>query len=171
MSISLFFYYRNLWSGLVFAAVGLTFFTSSLLSGIVLHWVRTWRILIWGGIAGTALLAIMLVITIPLELMIVCVIAFIAVVGAQENTGTIAALRRAGEARGAAMSWNQLAAGMGSLIGIGLGSIGLAVAGVTGLGIAFTAMALCATAVSYIALTSSRYTDEEETWEQARATL
>jgi predicted MFS family arabinose efflux permease len=156
--------------GLVFAGVGITFFFASVLSGIVLHRVRTWRVLVWGGVLATALLAVMLILRIPIELMIASVIAFIGIVAAQENTGTIAALRLAGDARGAAMSWNELAAGVGALIGIGLGSIGLALGGISGLGVTLTAVAACATIVSYIALTYSGYTDETEAPEPAGAT-
>jgi predicted MFS family arabinose efflux permease len=146
--------------GLIFSGVGVMFFLSSLLSGMLLHWLRTFRILVWGGCVAVALLAVMLIGELPLRLMIPSVFIFIVVIAAQENTGTIAALRLAGHARGAAMSWNELAAGAGALIGIGFGSIGLATGDIRGLGIALTSVAAIATIVSFLALWFSSYSDE-----------
>jgi predicted MFS family arabinose efflux permease len=146
--------------GLIFSGVGVMFFLSSLLSGVLLHWLRTFRILVWGGCIAVALLALMLIGELPLRLMIPAIFVFIVVIAAQENTGTIAALRLAGHARGAAMSWNELAAGIGALIGIGFGSIGLATGDIRGLGIAITSVAAVATIVSFLALWFSSYTDE-----------
>jgi predicted MFS family arabinose efflux permease len=146
--------------GLIFSGVGVMFFLSSLLSGMLLHWLRTFRILVWGGCVAVALLAVMLIGELPLRLMIPSVFIFIVVIAAQENTGTIAALRLAGHARGAAMSWNELAAGAGALIGIGFGSIGLATGDIRGLGIALTSVAAVATIVSFLALWFSSYSDE-----------
>jgi MFS transporter, DHA1 family, multidrug resistance protein len=148
--------------GFIMSGVGVMFFLSSLASGVLLHWLKTFRILVWGGFVVIALLALMLINELPLPLMIPAVFVFVAVIGAQENTGTIAALRLAGHARGAAMSWNELAGGAGALIGIGSGSIGLALAGVTGLGIALTSVAVIATGVSFIALYVSDYRDEDD---------
>ncbi len=148
--------------GLIFSGVGVMFFISSLLSGMMLHWLRTFRILVWGGCAAVLLLALMLINELPLHFMIPAVFIFIIVIAAQENTGTIAALKLAGHARGAAMSWNELAAGVGALIGIGFGSIGLATGDVRGLGIALTLVAAIATIVSFLALWYSGYTDESE---------
>jgi predicted MFS family arabinose efflux permease len=148
--------------GLIVSGVGVMFFLSSLLSGILLHWLRTFRILVWGGCIAVVLLALMFIAELPLRVMIPVVYVFVIIIAAQENTGTIASLRLAGHARGAAMSWNELAGGMGSLIGIGLGSIGLATADVRGLGVALTLIAAVATLVSFLALWFSRYTDEDE---------
>lgn len=147
--------------GLIFSGVGVMFFVSSLLSGMLLHWLRTFRILVWGGCVAVLLLALMLINELPLAYMIPAIFVFIVVIAAQENTGTIAALRLAGHARGAAMSWNELAAGIGALIGIGFGSIGLATGDIRGLGIALTSIAAIATLVSFLALWFSNYTDEE----------
>ena len=147
--------------GLIISGVGVMFFLSSLLSGVLLHWLRTYRILVWGGCLAVILLALMFIAELPLALMIVSTYLFIVVIAAQENTGTIAALRLAGHARGAAMSWNELAAGFGALIGIGFGSIGLAIMDVRGLGISLTAIAIVATVVSFAALWVSGYSDEE----------
>ena len=58
------------------------------------------------------------------------------------------------------MSWNELAAASGSLTGIGLGSIGLAMAGVTGFGIMLFLVALTGSLVSRLALHFSGYSDE-----------
>lgn len=148
--------------GFIMSGVGVMFFISSLLSGVLLHWLKTFRILVWGGCVVVVLLALMLINELPLPVMIPAVFLFVIVIAAQENTGTIAALRLAGHARGAAMSWNELAGGAGALIGIGSGSIGLALAGVTGLGIALTGVAIVATIVSFIALHVSDYRDEDD---------
>jgi predicted MFS family arabinose efflux permease len=108
------------------------------------------------------LLAVMLIYHPPLGVMIPATMLFIVVIAAQENTATIAALRLAGDARGAAMSWNELAAGLGSLLGIGSCSIGLAIGGVQGLGIALTSIAVVATASSVFALWYADYRDDPE---------
>ncbi len=147
--------------GLIFSGVGLTFFASSFGSGIVLHWLRTWRVLVWGGCMIVALLSAMLIATLHLWLMIPAVFLFIGVVAAQENAGTIAALRLAGHARGAAMSWNELAAGAGALLGVGSGSIGLALGGISGLGVALTCVTALATVVSVVALRRANYSDDD----------
>jgi predicted MFS family arabinose efflux permease len=147
--------------GLIFSGVGIAFFLSSLGSGLILHWLRTFRILVWGGCAAVVLLGVMLIVELPLSVMVPLIFVFIVVVAAQENTGTIAALRLAGHARGAAMSLNELGAGIGALIGVGAGSIGLAVGGVSGLGIVITTVAVFATAVSFIALWFADYSDED----------
>jgi predicted MFS family arabinose efflux permease len=148
--------------GLITSGVGIMFFCSSLVSGILLHWLRTFRILVWGGCLAIVLLALMFVAELPLIAMIPTTYLFIIVIAAQENTGTIAALRLAGHARGAAMSWNEVAAGVGALIGIGSGSIGLALLSIQGLGIALTIIATVATAVSFVAISFSGYRDEGE---------
>jgi predicted MFS family arabinose efflux permease len=151
--------------GLIFSGVGITFFLSSLGSGIVLHWLRTFRILVWGGCMAVVLLAAMLIAELPLSIMVPLVFVFIAVIAAQENTGTIATIRLAGHVRGAAMSLNELAAGIGALIGIGAGSIGFAVGDVSGLGVVLTTIAVFATVVSWFALWYANYSDEDPTAE------
>jgi predicted MFS family arabinose efflux permease len=155
--------------GFVISGVGIMFFTSSLLSGFLLHWLRTFRILVWGGCLAITLLGLMFVAEPPLIVMIPLTYTFIVVIAAQENTGTIAALRLAGEARGAAMSWNELAAGIGAFIGIGSASIGLALLDVRGLGIALTMVATVATIVSFLALWFAKYRDEQDEPEPALA--
>ncbi len=148
--------------GFIMSGVGVMFFLSSVLSGVLLHWLKTFRILVWGGVIAVILLALMLINELPLVLMIPAVFVFQIVIAAQESTGTIAVIRLAGHSRGAAMSWNELAGGTGALVGIGSGSIGLALGGVTGLGIALTSVAFLATIVSFIALYVSDYQDEPE---------
>jgi L-rhamnose mutarotase len=93
--------------------------------------------------------------------MVGAVLMFIAILAAQENTGTIAVLRLSPDARGAAMSWNELAAGIGSFLGIGTGSIGLALGGISGLGIALVMIAVAGTLLSRVALAVSIHLDQE----------
>jgi MFS transporter, DHA1 family, inner membrane transport protein len=155
--------------GLIFAGVGLMFFASSTLCGLVLHVLRTRRVLVWGGVVVVLLVFGSLVREVPLPVMIVSAVLLVGIVAAQENTGTIAVLRLSPDARGAAMSWNELAAGAGSLLGIGLGSIGMALGGITGLGIALSIAAIAGTAGSHIALSRSGYRDEDDAREPAQA--
>ncbi len=146
--------------GIIFAAIGIVFFVSSTGCGMFLHILKTRRVLVWGSLVVAALMAGVLVLEAPLIVTIAGIILMIGIVAAQVNTGTIAVLRVSPWARGAAMSWNELAAASGSLTGIGLGSIGLAVAGVTGFGVMLGLVALSGSLVSRIALSRSGYTDE-----------
>jgi predicted MFS family arabinose efflux permease len=148
--------------GLVFAAIGIVFFTFSAGCGMYLHVLKTRRILIWGGLTAASLMLAVLVIEAPPYLTLPGIILIVGIVAAQVNTGTIAVLRLSPWARGAAMAWNELAAATGSLIGIGLGSIGLAIAGVTGLGVVLASVAVCGAVVSSVALYVSEYSDEDD---------
>lgn len=148
--------------GLIFTAIGVVFFLFSAGTGTFLHILKARRVLIWGGILVAALIAGVLVFAAPLYLTLPGIILIIGCVAAQINTGTIAVLRLSPLARGAAMAWNELAAATGSLAGIGLGSIGLAVAGVSGLGAVLCVIAITGAVVSRIALHFSNYTDEDD---------
>jgi predicted MFS family arabinose efflux permease len=148
--------------GLVFAAIGVVFFTFSAGCGLYLHVLKTRRVLVWGGLAAATLMACTLVFTTPLYVTLPGIILIIGIIAAQINTGTIAVLRLSPWARGAAMAWNELAAATGSLIGIGLGSIGLAIAGVSGLGAVLCTLAIGGAVVSRVALFLSKYSDEDD---------
>jgi predicted MFS family arabinose efflux permease len=148
--------------GLVFAAIGVVFFTFSAGCGMFLHILKTRRVLVWGSLTNAFLMTAVLVFDAPIWVTILGIIFIIGLVAAQINTGTIAVLRVSPWARGAAMSWNELAAATGSLMGIGLGSIGLAVAGVTGLGLILATVAIIGAVVSRIALHLAQYTDEDD---------
>ena len=148
--------------GLVFAAIGVVFFTFSAGCGMYLHLLKTRRVLVWGSLINAALMSAVLIANAPLWLTLPGIILIIGLVAAQINTGTIAVLRVSPWARGAAMSWNELAAATGSLAGIGLGSIGLAVAGVTGLGIVLGVVAVLGAIVARVALYLAEYTDEDD---------
>jgi predicted MFS family arabinose efflux permease len=148
--------------GLVFAAIGVVFFLFSSACGMYLHRLKTRRVLVWGGSGVAILMALVLVIAAPLYLALPGIIVIIGLIAAQINTGTIAVLRLSPWARGAAMAWNEVAAATGSLIGIGLGSLGIAIAGVTGFGVALCGVAIIGALVSRIALSVSEYTDEDD---------
>lgn len=146
--------------GVIFAAIGIVFFVSSTSCGMYLHILKTRRVLILGSLIVATLMAGVLIIVAPLWMTIAGIILMIGIVAAQINAGTIAVLRVSPWARGAAMSWNELAAASGSLTGIGLGSIGLAMAGVTGFGVMLFLVALTGALVSRLALHFSGYSDE-----------
>ena len=148
--------------GQIFALMGIVFFLFSVLCGLMLHVIKTRRVLVWGGLGASGLYVFMLVIHTPIEVMVLCLVVTVGLIAAQVNTGTVAVLRLLPWARGAAMSWNELAVGVGFLLGIGSGSIGLAVGGVSGLGVALVIIALLSVVVSLIALRLSGYTDEED---------
>lgn len=148
--------------GLVFAAIGAVFFVFSAVGGMYLHILKTRRVLIQGSLIVAFLMAGVLIIEAPLYLTIPGIIFIIGIIAGQINTGTIAVLRLSPWARGAAMAWNELAAATGSLMGIGIGSIGLALAGVTGLGMVLVSVAVLGAIVSGIALWVSQYTDEDD---------
>lgn len=148
--------------GLVFAAIGVVFFVFSAGCGLYLHILKTRRVLIWGSLVVAVLMTGVLVFDAPLYVTIPGIIFIVGIIAGQVNTGTIAVLRLSPWARGAAMSWNELAAATGSLTGIGLGSIGLALAGVTGLGIVLFSAAIIGAIMSGIALHISEYSDEDD---------
>jgi predicted MFS family arabinose efflux permease len=148
--------------GLVFAAIGVVFFVCSAGCGMYLHILKTRRVLVWGSLTVAALIFVVLVLESPIYVTLPGIIALIGILAAQVNTGTIAVLRVSPWARGAAMSWNELAAATGSLIGIGLGSIGLAIAGVTGLGAVLCSLAVAGAIVSRVALYLAQYSDEDD---------
>jgi ABC-type transport system involved in multi-copper enzyme maturation permease subunit len=87
---------------------------------------KTRRVVVWGSITVALLMAGVLILEAPRSLTVLGIIVIIGLIAGQVNTGTIAVLRVSPWARGAAMSWNELAAASGSLLGIGLGSIGIA---------------------------------------------
>jgi predicted MFS family arabinose efflux permease len=148
--------------GLVFAAIGVVFFTFSAGCGMYLHVLKTRRVLVWGSLINAVLITGVLVFEAPLLVTLPGIIFIIGLVAAQINTGTIAVLRVSPWARGAAMSWNELAAATGSLAGIGLGSIGIALAGITGLGIVLAVVAATGAIMSRVALYLAEYTDEDD---------
>jgi MFS transporter, DHA1 family, multidrug resistance protein len=148
--------------GMIFAAIGVMFFVSAAGCGMFLHVLKSRRVLIWGNLIVAGLIMGVLVLEAPLVLTIAGIILIIGMVAGQVNTGTIAVLRVSPWARGAAMSWNELAAASGSLTGIGLGSIGLAVAGVTGFGVILFLIAVSGSLASWIALTRAEYSDEDD---------
>ena len=148
--------------GLVFAAIGVVFFFASAGCGMYLHILKTRRVLVWGSLIVAALMLGVLVIEAPLAATLPGIIILVGIIAAQINTGTIAVLRVSPWARGAAMSWNELAAATGSLMGIGLGSIGLAISGISGLGLVLFAIALTGSLVARIALQLAEYTDEDD---------
>lgn len=148
--------------GLVFAAIGAVFFVFSAGGGMYLHILKTRRVLIQGSLIVASLMTGVLIVEAPLYLTIPGIIFIIGIIAGQINTGTIAVLRLSPWARGAAMAWNELAAATGSLMGIGIGSIGLALAGVTGLGMVLVCVAVLGAIVSGIALWVSQYTDEDD---------
>lgn len=156
--------------GLVFPAMGIAFFLSSFGSGMLLHLIKTRRVLVWGGAASAGLFVIVLILQVPIVVMLPCLVLLIGLLAAQIQTGTIAVLRLSPWARGAAMSWNELAAGAGSLLGIGLGSTGLAVAGISGLGVVMFTIAASGALVGYVALWYAGYRDEDDSLEPARPT-
>ena len=149
--------------GLLFSVVGAVFFLCSTGSGLLLHVLKIRRVLIWGGVTGAVIMIFGFVNHAPLPLGMVAIVAFIGVAAAQINTGTIALLRLAPDFRGAAASWNEFAAGSGSLMGIGLCSIGLAVAGVTGIGVVLASFSTLGTIAALFALKRAGNIDDDET--------
>ncbi len=138
--------------GEIFALVGIMSFGGSAMSGFVLHSGRFWLTLVVGG----ALVAILtfasvtlnpgLIVTVLVILVVMCGLAL------QENASTLSVLEFSREARGAATALNELSAASGALIGIGVGSIGLEIAGIRGLGITLTALALLGAVATHAAL-------------------
>ncbi len=128
--------------GEIFALVGIMSFGGSALSGFVLHSGRFWLTLVVGG-AVVAFLTFAsvalnpgLIATVVLILVVMCGLAL------QENASTLSVLEFSREARGAATALNELSAAAGALMGIGVGSIGLEIAGIRGLGITLSALGL-----------------------------
>ncbi len=141
--------------GLIFSVVGVMSFSGSIVSGFVVHSGRFRTALVEGGLVLAILVFFGLVFN-PGALATVVLILF-AMFGLalQENASTLAVLDLSRETRGAAMSLNELSAASGALSGIGLGSIGLELAGVTGLGIVITMLGVIGSIGSWFALRRS----------------
>jgi MFS transporter, DHA1 family, inner membrane transport protein len=138
--------------GLIFAMNGIVFFVCSASSGALLHVLRTRRVLGHGGLAAGSLAVLALVFDPGVAGTVTCVVAIVGIFAAQENASTIAILRLAPDQRGAAMSWNELVAGAGALIGIGAASIGFQLAAVAGIGVVLATLAVAGGIGSYLVL-------------------
>jgi len=131
--------------GLVFSAVGLMLFTGSTTSGFLLQRLGSGRALVEGGALLTVGFGLAFVADPGVVATVCLVLALVFVLGVQENAATLIVLKLGASARGAAMSWNELSAATGSMVGIGLASLGLSLAGVTGFGLVMVGLAAAGT--------------------------
>lgn len=138
--------------GAIFSLVGATSFSGSAVSGFLVGRERFRLALTEVGL----IIALLIVSAFAANPGVVATIALTGFVmfglSLQENVSTLAVLDLSQEGPGAATSLNELSAAAGALTGIGLGSIGLAVAGVTGFGAVMAVLALLGSIGSRAAL-------------------
>ena len=138
--------------GEIFALVGVMSFSGSAMSGFVLHSGRFWLALVVGGVTVAILTFTSVALNPGLIATIVLVLVVMFGLALQENASTLAVLEFSQEARGAATALNELSAAAGALLGIGLGSIGLEIAGIPGLGVTLSVLGLMGAMATRIAL-------------------
>ncbi len=142
--------------GLVFSIAGAAAFSGSALSGFLLHQHHVRQTLVEGGLVIGSMLLLALVFTLPVLPTVGLIVATMFGLALQENASTLTVLELSPDARGAAMSLNELSAAAGALTGIGLGSIGFDVAGPRGLGAVLVGLALMGAAGSWRVLRRQR---------------
>ncbi len=143
--------------GLVFSIAGTASFTGSAVSGFLLHDQRIRLALVEGGLVVALMLLLALVFALPALPTIGLIVAAMFGLALQENASTLTVLDLSPQARGAAMSLNELSAAAGALSGIGLGSIGFEIAGARGVGTVLVALALMGAAGSWRVLQRRRH--------------
>jgi predicted MFS family arabinose efflux permease len=153
--------------GMIFALAGIMFFAGSVSSGALLHAFRIDRLLGHGGFLAAALFVLMLVTDPGVALMVVGFVALIGVFAAQEAASTIALLRLAPDQRGAAMSGNELVAGVGALVGIGAAALGYQISGVSGIGFVLVTLAVGGGVGSLLVLRRTGSLDDDRPLEPA----
>lgn len=140
--------------GAIFSLLGLMAFAGSASSGFFLHAGRLRLALVETGLAIGMLAGGALSLDVPLGVVITLVALIMFGLAVQENASTVAVMELSPEARGAAMSLNELSAAAGTLTGIGLGSLAIALVGTRGLGAVVMCLALGGAIVTWRVLRS-----------------
>lgn len=138
--------------GILFSAVGAMSFGGSVLSGYLMPSGRYRLALVEGGLIVSILIFSSLALNPGLIATIIVIFLVMFGLAIQENASTVAVLQLSGDARGAAMSLNELSAAAGALTGIALGSVGIALAGIRGLGLGLTLLAVMGSIGTWVVL-------------------